>query len=192
MKTHYAIFSVQQTLIRLFLLAALVFACLAPSLAYSAELPPLQTSLIALKPRQSAPDMVLKDTNGQTVRLAKLRGKVVAINFWATWCPPCRREFPSMERLRLAFEKKPLVILAVNEGENTETIEAFTSQLDLAPNFPILLDLEGDAMAFWTVRGLPTTFIVDKRGRIAYRAIGGREFDHPDIVKVINQLVREK
>lgn len=191
MKIRYATFSVQQALTKHLLLAALLLPGLAPNLAYSVE-PPLQTSLIALKPRQTAPDMVLKDTDGKTVSLSNLRGKVVAVNFWATWCPPCRREFPSMERLRLAFEKKPLVILAVNEGETADTIEAFTSQLDLAPNFPILLDPEGDAMAFWTVRGLPTTFIVDKRGRIAYRAIGGREFDHPDIIKAIHLLVREK
>ena len=136
--------------------------------------------------------MVLKDIDGRTVSLAALKGKVVVVNFWATWCPPCRREFPSMEHLRKQFDKKRLVILAVNEGESTEVIEAFTSQLDTTPNFPILLDPEGDAMAYWTVRGLPTTFILDKRGRIAYRAIGGREFDHPEIVKTLTALTREK
>jgi thiol-disulfide isomerase/thioredoxin len=164
---------------------------LAPGLAASAE-PPLQFSLVAVKPRMAAPDMALKDLNGQAVDLAKLRGKVVAVNFWATWCPPCRREFPSMERMRQKLANKPLVILAVNEGENVDTIEQFTSLLDLQPGFPILLDPEGDAMSLWPVRGLPTTFFIDKRGRLAYRAIGGREFDHPEVIRVVEQLLREK
>ncbi len=180
-------FSVRKSLINFWLLAG-VFCT--PVLADTP--PPLQSSLVAVKPRLPAPDMVLKDLDDKTVNLAALKGKVVLVNFWATWCPPCRHEFPSMERLRLAFDKKPLVILAVNQGENAEVIESFTSQLELAPKFPILLDLEGEAMAYWTVRGLPTTYILDKRGRIAYRAIGGREFDAPVIVTALAKLMREK
>lgn len=171
-------------------LISLLFLAL-PGIASGGD-PPLQYSLIPVKPRLSSPAMVLKDTDGKTIDLAKLRGRVVIINFWATWCPPCRREFPSMELLRQKLEGKPLLILAVNEGENIESIDQFNSTLDIWPKFPILLDLEGDAMAFWPVRGLPTTFIIDKRGRMAYRAIGGREFDHPEIVRLIEALIREK
>lgn len=87
---------------------------------------------------------------------------------------------------------KPLVILAVNEGEGVETIESFFSTLDLQPGFSTLLDEDGSAMSFWPVRGLPTTFIIDKRGRMAYRAVGGREFDHPEIVKQITRLLSVK
>ena len=170
------------------LISLLFFAV--PGLAASAD-PPLQSALIPVKPRMAAPDMALKDLEGKLVDLAKLRGKVVVVNFWATWCPPCRREFPSMERLRLKLANTALLILAVNEGESTETIEQFTSTLDLQPEFPILLDLEGEAMALWPVRGLPTTFIIDKHGRIAYRAIGGREFDHPDVLAVLESLLGE-
>lgn len=177
-------YGVRLTLISLLFLAV-------PGPAKSAE-PPLQFSLVPVKPRVIAPAMVLKDLDGKPVELAKLRGKVVIVNFWATWCPPCRREFPSMERLRLKLAKKPLVILAVNEGENVEVIEQFTFSLDLQPAFPVLLDPVGDAMALWPVRGLPTTFIIDKRGRIAFRAIGGREFDHPEMLRVIENLFREK
>ncbi len=171
-------------------LAGFVFLGLA-SLSRAAD-PPLQVSLVPYKPRLTAPGLALKDLDGQTVTLAGLKGKVIVVNFWATWCPPCRREFPSMERLREKMAGKPVVILAVNEGETVETIEQFVSTLDLQPRFPILLDLDGGAMAFWPVRGLPTTYIVDKRGRMAYQAIGGREFDHPEIIRLIGQLVREK
>jgi peroxiredoxin len=83
-------------------------------------------------------------------------------------------------------------MLAVNEGENGEAIDQFTSTLDVWPQFPVLLDLEGNAMALWPVRGLPTTFLIDKQGRVAYRAIGGREFDHPEVVRVVESLLREK
>lgn len=175
--------------VRLALISGLFL--LMPGMA-GADDPPLQRSLIPVEPRLAAPEMVLKDLDGQTIALAKLKGKVVVVNFWATWCPPCRREFPSMERLRQLMAGKPLVILAVNEGENVETIESFFSTLDLLPGFPALLDGDGGAMPFWPVRGLPTTFILDKRGRMAYRAIGGREFDHPEIVKQIARLLSEK
>ncbi|NWG39788.1 MAG: TlpA family protein disulfide reductase [Hydrogenophilaceae bacterium] len=158
----------------------------------SAADPPLQSSLVFYKPRPNAPDLVLNDLDGRQVNLARLKGKVVVVNFWATWCPPCRREFPSMERLRDNMSGKPLVILAVNEGETADTVEQFVSTLDMQPAFPILLDLNGGAMASWPVRGLPTTYVIDKKGRMAYQAIGGREFDHPEIVKAITRLLSEK
>lgn len=97
-----------------------------------------------------------------------------------------------MDRLQQQFSTDKLVVLPVNEGEDVDTIESFIAQLDRFTSLPVLQDLDGRAMAFWTVRGLPTTYIVDKHGRIAYRAIGGREFDHPDIVRALNNLVNEK
>ena len=172
------------------LLTSLLFVALAGP-AVAAE-PPLQFSYTPFKPRIAAPAMKLKDMDGQTVELARLRGKVVIVNFWATWCPPCRREFPSMERLRQKMEGRPVVILGVNEGETVDMIEQFNSTLDVQPQFPILLDPEGEAMAPWPVRGLPTTFFIDKRGRLAYSAIGGREFDHPEMVRLIETMIAEK
>ncbi len=138
---------------------------------------------------QPAPALKLKDIDGATHDLAKLRGKVVLINFWATWCPPCRREMPSMERLSQALKGEDFVVLAVDVGEDADTIHAFTSQLDATLRFPILLDSTSRAMQAWKVAGLPTTFLVDKQGRIAASAIGGREFDHPEIVRAIRELL---
>lgn len=154
--------------------------------------PPLQSSLTPYKPRLRAPKLALMDLDGQSVTLAQFKGKVVVVNFWATWCPPCRREFPSMERLREQMSGKAFAILAINEGETVETIERFISTLDRQPEFATLLDLDGNAMTSWPVRGLPTTFIIDKRGRMAYRAVGGREFDHPEIVKRVSDLLKER
>ncbi|MEW6131839.1 MAG: TlpA disulfide reductase family protein [Pseudomonadota bacterium] len=172
------------------LLTSLVLFAL-PGLTIAAE-PPLQFSHTPFKPRITTPAMTLKDMDGKTVELARLRGKVVIVNFWATWCPPCRREFPSMERLRQKMEGKPVVILGVNEGETVDMIDQFNSTLDLQPQFPILLDLDGEAMRRWPVRGLPTTFFVDKRGRLAHGAIGGREFDHPEMLRLIESMLAEQ
>ncbi|MGA7180939.1 MAG: TlpA disulfide reductase family protein [Thiobacillaceae bacterium] len=157
-----------------------------------AEDPPLQTSLTPFRPRLAAPDIDLPDLDGQSISLAKLKGKVVIVNFWATWCPPCRREFASMERLRKIMADRPLAILAVNEGENVDAIAGFTATLDTPPTFYLLQDLTGDVMAKWPVRGLPTTFVVDTRGRIVFRAIGGREFDHPQMLRQLERLFGRK
>ena len=156
--------------------------------AAAADLPPLSHSLTVQAP-VAAPALVLKDLDGQPHDLAKLKGKVVLINFWATWCPPCRREMPSMERLSNALEGEPFVVLAVDVGEDRDTIEAFTSQLDTTPTFPILLDTDSRTLQAWKVAGLPSTFIVDRQGRVVASAIGGREFDHPELVQAIRKLL---
>lgn len=140
---------------------------------------------------QPAPALKLKGLDGQLHDLAQLKGRVVLINFWATWCPPCRREMPSMERLSQALKGEAFSVLAVDVGEDPDTIDAFTSQLDATLGFPILLDTRSRAMQAWKVAGLPTTFLVDKQGRIVASAIGGREFDHPEIVRAIRELLRK-
>jgi len=179
--------------IREFVSGAALAACCVfglASAAHAADLPPLSHSLTRQTPKP-APALKLKDLDGQTHDLAQLKGKVVLINFWATWCPPCRREMPSMERLSQAFKGKPLVVLAVDVGEDADTIDTFTSQLDTPPTFPILLDTRSRTMQAWKVAGLPTTFLVDKQGRIVASAIGGREFDHTEIIRAINELLRK-
>ncbi len=158
--------------------------------ANAADLPPLSHSLTKQTPKP-APALKLPDLDGSPHDLAKLKGKVVLINFWATWCPPCRREMPSMERLSQTLSGEAFTALAVDVGEDTDTIEAFASQLEATPTFPILLDRRSHAMQAWKVGGLPTTFLIDKRGRIVASAVGGREFDHPEIVRSIRQLLKE-
>lgn len=172
-----------------FLAAGLAALCLAGP-AIAADLPPLAHGLTQQAPKP-APALQLAGLDGRPHDLATLKGKVVLVNFWATWCPPCRREMPSMERLRAALAGEAFVVLAVDVGEDVDTIEAFTSQLDAAPTFPILLDANGNAMRAWKVAGLPTTYLVDEQGRVVASAIGGREFDHPEMVEAIRKLLRK-
>lgn len=96
-----------------------------------------------------------------------------------------------MERLYQQLKTEPFQILAVNQNESFDLVFVFTGQLEPAPTFPMLLDEQGKVPPQWKVQGLPSSFIVDKRGRIAYRALGGREFDHPEIAALIRKLTNE-
>lgn len=167
----------------------LIALCLAavPMAATAAEV----TGLSLLPQRAAAPAIALDNLEGGRTDLAALRGRVVLVNFWATWCPPCRREMPSMERLRRVLEGEDFTVLAVNVGEAEDSVFAFAGQLEPAPAFTILLDRASDVLRAWPVKGLPTTFVVDRQGRLAARAVGGREFDDPGIVQEIRRLLAE-
>lgn len=95
-----------------------------------------------------------------------------------------------MQRLWQRLKDKDFVILAVDVGEDEETVFAFTFELDIPIEFPLLLDRDGTVSGSWPVLGLPTTFVIDKRGRIAYQAIGGREWDAPELVERIEALIQ--
>lgn len=140
-------------------------------------LPPLSDRLTLIDEPQPAPPLRLADLDGELHDLADLGGRLVLINFWATWCPPCRREMPSMERLQQQLRERGLSVIAVDVGEDAETVFAFTGQLDPAPSFPMLLDPDAEAAQAWGVKGLPTSFVVDPAGRVIMRAVGGTEFD---------------
>ena len=92
------------------------------------------------------------------------------------------------ERLYQALADKGVVVLGVNVGEDAETIFSFLGMVEPSPSFPMLLDRDSTTVEAWGVRGLPTTFVVDREGRIVYRAVGGREFDHPEMLKTIGAL----
>ena len=161
-----------------------------PALAQTV-LPDLSHHLTRLPKPITAKNFTFKDLDGKTRSLSDYRGKVVLVNFWATWCPPCRREMPSLERLHQKLQGQPFVILAVDQWESYDLVFAFTGQLDPQPTFPILFDSKSEASKQWDVKGLPASFIVDKRGRVIYRAMGGREFDHPEIEQLIRNLIKE-
>jgi thiol-disulfide isomerase/thioredoxin len=145
--------------------------------------------MTAVSPPLATPDFTLADMDGEQHSLSDFRGQVVMLNFWATWCPPCRREMPSMERLYSKLKDQGFVVVAVNQFEDPDLVFEFTGRLSLAPTFPILFDRDSRVAEQFKVKGLPTTYLLDKQGRIHYRAIGGREFDHPEIEAMIKTLL---
>ncbi len=136
-----------------------------------------------------APDFALEDTGGRLHRLSDYRGKTVIINFWTTWCPPCREEIPSMNRAWHALKDEGVEILAINMGEDEDTVFVFTA--DYPADFPLLLDHSGEVIAQWPVKGLPTTYVIAPDGTIAYRAIGGREWDEAGFLELIRGLAQQ-
>ena len=160
----------------------------APAAADKSE---LDHQLKVMADRTAFAGFSLPDLNGRTHTPDELRGKVAILNFWAVWCPPCREEMPSLERLRKRLADKPLVVVAIAQGETSESVRAYLGTLKPAPNFLNLLDADWSTTTAYGVRGLPTSFILDKHGRIAFQALGGREFDHPNVIKDIEKLLAE-
>ena len=112
----------------------------------------------------------LADANGVSHRLSDYRGKVVLLNFWATWCEPCRDELPSIERLRGALAGRPFVVLAVQMGGSARTARDVAEELGL--RFPLLLDRDSSATAAWGVKVLPTSFLIGRDGKVAFSHTG--------------------
>ena len=121
-----------------------------------------------------APAFALADIDGKTWSLAALKGQPVVLNFWATWCEPCRTEMPSLELLATRHERAGLVVLAVNVQEALPAIRRF---LDMQPVLlPILLDRDGEATAAWTPRVFPTTVLIDRSGVPRTQVMGGLDW----------------
>ncbi len=154
----------------------------------TAEPPPQRELLTPVPGAPLARDFDLPDMDGKRHRLSDYRGKVVIVNFWATWCPPCRKELPSMNRAWARLQKAGVMMLAVNVGESEDVIFPFMA--DYPIDFPVLLDQEGEIIDRWPVRGLPTTFVIDPHGRLVYQAIGGREWDDPELLGMVRALAR--
>lgn len=130
-----------------------------------------------------------EDLAGTRHALSDYRGRVVLLNFWASWCPPCVHEIPSMSQLNAALADQPFIILAVNLGETRQEIEQFVKQHPV--NFPILLDPEQSLPKDWRVFAFPTSFILDKQGRIRYSVAGAIDWNDPAVRGAIDSLIEE-
>jgi thiol-disulfide isomerase/thioredoxin len=176
------------------LIATMLILMLGASLGVlQAELPSPELSheLNRLEPPVTAPGFSLTDMDGEQHTLDDYRGKVIMLNLWATWCPPCRREIPSMESIFQDLGDKGFVVLAVNQFETPDHVFAYMGQLSVYPTFPILFDQDSKVAELYGVKGLPTTLLINRQGQVAYRAIGGRDFDHPRVRAIVNQLLTE-
>jgi len=134
------------------------------------------------------PPLELADLEGKTHRLADYRGKVVLLNFWATWCAPCREEMPSIERLRVQLAGKPFAVLAANVGESAEKAREFAATMPLG--FPLLLDRDTRVSRAWGARLLPATYLIGPDGVARFSYFGELDWAKPDVRAVLEKLMR--
>ena len=174
--------------------AALVFLLAAPALGAAdegeADMPD-RTKLGEFVPSSqpfTAPAISLADTNGHSVELSELRGKLVLVNLWATWCEPCLREMPSLERLQSRLGER-IAVLAVSEDRGgNKTVEPFIAKLGLK-SVKIYIDPKSEVGHAFGARGLPTSFLIDREGKVLGRVEGAAEWDSPKILGVLEPLL---
>ncbi len=154
---------------RILLYALLIAGIGSPMAGYASDAAPPRDLLEAagfsvVEPVAAAPAFTLNDHQGQPLAIQEQRGKVILINFWATWCPPCIHEMPLMDQLFLSMKARPFSIWALNMQEAQEDVAAFLSSRNF--HFPVLLDIEGKVVGSYRVKGLPSTYLVDCAGRL--------------------------
>jgi thiol-disulfide isomerase/thioredoxin len=150
----------------------------------------LVPKLQEMKERPAAPGFTLPDAGGRKVSLKDYRGKVVFLNFWATWCESCREEMPSMERLYQEFKGKGLEVVAVNIKEKPRDALAFAKELKLT--YPVLLDPEGEVGLLYGAFGLPATYLIDRKGVVLARMWGPADWHGPAARKLFAALVDQE
>jgi peroxiredoxin len=172
------------------ILRVLVVAALLAMSPEDASADPFQElSLVRLAKPTRAPDFTVPSLAGGMLAVQEYRGTVVFLNFWATWCPPCKEEMPSMERLYRRFKGRGFTILAISlDTGNPGKVAAFVKALDLT--FPIGLDLKGEVANRYAIRGLPGSFLIDRSGDIVAVAIGPRDWDSRPAHEALEVLLK--
>ncbi|MDX2500967.1 MAG: TlpA disulfide reductase family protein [Deltaproteobacteria bacterium] len=143
--------------------------------------------VIKVPPAEDPVKINLKDMNGKNTSLSDFKGKIVFLNFWTTWCPTCRIEMPSMEKLHRKLKNKDFAMVTVNLQESASQVKAFFNEFKLS--FTALLDSNGEVGASFAIRAIPTTYILDKAGRIIGRISGPREWDSKAAIALFENLM---
>ena len=155
-------------------------------------LPEPEINILAPDMRSAAQaDFTLSNLAGNSIRLADFKGNVVLLNFFATWCPPCREEMPAIEKIFQAYQDQHFVVVGVaNDAQGKTVVAPFVEKYQLT--FPVVLDSEQAASKQYLVRGIPVTYLLDRQGRIAGRYEGGAAWDSNAAHELIARLLQEK
>jgi len=143
---------------------------------------------IYVLPGDAAPDFTLENIDGEPFSLADARGRWLFLHFWASWCGPCRKEMPAIERLQASLGAQGPLVILINTAEDEETVFEFLAAV--ATDLDSLLDTEGAVTDQWQPRGLPATWLIDPKGRVRYQTLGGLHWDEPTYVEFLRQLPR--
>jgi cytochrome c biogenesis protein CcmG, thiol:disulfide interchange protein DsbE len=180
----------------LFICLLTVFVLTSAFGADEKELTPsdIQQSLIELgfrvfKSPVEAPEFNLENLAGDSITLSSYRGKIVLLNFWATWCPPCRAEMPSMQALYDTLDGEEFEIVAVDLNESRQTVKSFVEENEYT--FPVLLDSTGAVGATYGARSIPTSFLIDSAGNALGFLVGSRTWEGDDIEALFHALLKK-
>jgi peroxiredoxin len=167
-------------------LAALLFAA-----AVGAAAPEAAAPLLPMRNPVAADAFTVRDLSGKAVSLGEFKGKVVLLNFWATWCAPCAKEMPSMERLYQAYRAKGLVIVGMSVDTSApQEVKAFAQKLKIT--FPILHDRDSIVSRHYSIPGVPVSYLIDRKGRVAYRVLGEYDWFAPDAHEAVKALLLDE
>ena len=160
-----------------------------PTPAKAQERPtPEQATIV--KDGHTAPDFEVQMFDGSTIKLADLKGKVVLLNFWATWCPPCRAELARVEKdIIERFKGKPFVFIPVSRGEKRETVAAFREKMGYT--FPMGLDTESTIYNKYAQTYIPRNFLIDKKGKVVKASVGYDEAEFAELIKLIEETIKK-
>lgn len=133
-------------------------------------------------------DAEIMNINGNTSKLSNYKNKIIMLNLWATWCPPCRAEMPSMQKLYDNYKNKDFTIIAVSQGEDLNTVKKFLVNNPF--NFPIFIDKNNEIARSYSTGSIPTTYLINKQGYLIAQFIGGREWNSKEAIDLINELIK--
>ena len=154
---------------------------LSPAAVFSAELEPYRDADNA--------NFSLTDLKGKTHTLPDYKGKVVLVNFWASWCMPCILEMPELTQLKQHMARQSFEVLAINVGERENRVKQFAKRINF--HLPVLLDISSEVFKKWHIKIMPTSFLIDANGSVRYRALGNPGWDNEQTLSLIEKLIKE-
>ena len=149
--------------------------------------PEIEDLRVSPLPSEDADNFRLESLTGQAVSLRDFRGRVVFLNFWATWCEPCKVEMPLMQRLYNNLKEKGLVVVAVDLRDHDRVVRQFVQDLGLT--FPVLLDRDGSVSKSYRVTQIPTSYLIDREGKLVGKVIGPRDWSNRQALRLFDQLL---
>ncbi len=177
---------------KLLALALVAFTILVPSIVGAASGKPWYASrfeklgfYVFDTPSRQA-DFTVETMAGKLATRSSLKGNIVLLNFWATWCPPCKEEIPSIENLAVAMQGKNFKVMAVSVGETRSTVASFVAERKMT--YPVYLDPRRSLTATYASRGIPTTYVIDKNGDFIAAVIGGIKYDSAETISLFAEL----
>lgn len=135
-------------------------------------------------------EFTLTDINNQTHSLSDYKGKVVLVNFWASWCPPCIYEMPKLQKLKTHFADRPFEVLTINVGEKKYKVRKFSKIINL--DLPVLLDTTSNIFKNWGLKTLPTSFLIDSDGQVRYQVRGDPGWENKETIALIKNILLEQ